>query len=111
MRADVIGATMGGQPTADGAHSSDGDVESGTIGHPHGAFLAGRFSWSKTTLTHGSACPRSDTPHPTPACPSPPSQHSRHQHHHPRRENLSEGESVSYSAVNRFDCTYTHEGV
>ena len=84
MRADVVGATVSGQPAADGAHSGDGDVESGTIGHPRGAFLAGRFSWSKTTLPHGSACPRSDTPHPGPTCPSPPSQHSRHEHHHPR---------------------------
>ena len=69
MRADVVGATVSGQPAADGAHSGDGDVESGTIGHPRGAFLAGRFSWSKTTLPHGSACPRSDTPHPTPPRP------------------------------------------
>ena len=84
MRAGVVGATVGGQPAADGAHSGDGDVESGTIGHPRGAFLAGRFSWSKATLPHGSACPRSDTPHPGPTCPSPPSQHSRHKHHHPR---------------------------
>ena len=52
----VVGASVCGQPAADGTHSSDGDVESGTIGHPRGAFLASRFSWSKTTLTHGSAC-------------------------------------------------------
>ncbi len=50
------GYGSGGQPAADGTHSSDGDVESGTIGHPRGAFLASRFSWSKTTLTHDSAC-------------------------------------------------------
>ena len=56
MRAGVVGAAVGGQPAADGTHSSDGYVESGTIGHPRGAFLASRFSWSKTTLTHGSAC-------------------------------------------------------
>ena len=31
-RADVVGATVSGQPAADGAHGSDGDVESGTIG-------------------------------------------------------------------------------
>ena len=56
MGAGVVSAAVGGQPAADGTHGSDGYVESGAIGHPRGAFLASRFSWSKTTLTHGSAC-------------------------------------------------------
>ena len=56
MGLGVVGAAMGGQPAADGTHGSDGYVESGAIGHPRGAFLVSRFSWSKTTLTHGSAC-------------------------------------------------------
>ena len=40
----VVGVAVGGQPAADGTHSSDRDVESGVIGHPRGAFLASRFS-------------------------------------------------------------------
>ena len=28
----VVGAAVGGQPAADGTHSSDGDVESSTMG-------------------------------------------------------------------------------
>ena len=69
MGAGVVSAAVGGQPAADGTHGSNGYVESGAIGHPRGAFLASRLSWSKTTLTHGSACPRSDTPHPSPIHP------------------------------------------
>ena len=37
MRAGVVGAAVGGQPAADGTHSGDGYVDSGTIGHPRGA--------------------------------------------------------------------------
>ena len=84
MRAGVVGAAVGGQPAADGTHSGDGYVDSGTIGHSRGVFLASRFSWSKTTLTHGSACtplrhtpPRPyqhipTIPPPRPTAPSPP---------------------------------------
>ena len=70
MGSGVVGAAVGGPPAADGTRGGDGYVGSGTIGQSRGAFLASRFSWSKTTLTHGSACtPLRHTP------PQPPSQH------------------------------------
>ena len=43
MRAGVVGAAVGGQPAADGTHSSDGYVESGTIGQHAGPFLRAGF--------------------------------------------------------------------
>ena len=71
MGSGVVGAAMGGPPAADGTRGGDGYVESGTIGHPRKAFLASRFPWSKTTLTHGSACtPLRHTPAPLLSHPS-----------------------------------------
>lgn len=71
MGSGVVGAVVGGRPAVDGTRGGDGYVGSGTIGHPRGAFLASRFSWSKTTLTRGSACtPLRRTP-PRPYLPFP----------------------------------------
>ena len=70
----VMGATVGGQPTADGAHSGDGYARQWHDRTPAQSLLAGRFSWSRTTLPHGSACTRSDTPSPIPLLSHPSSQ-------------------------------------
>ena len=71
MGSGVVGAVVGGRPAVDGTRGGDGYVGSGTIGHPRGAFLASRFSWSKTTLMHGSACtPLRHTPAPLLSHPS-----------------------------------------
>ena len=70
MRADVVDAAVRDQPAADGTHSSDGRRE-WRDRTARGASLAGRFSWSKTTLTRGSACtPLRRTP-PRPYLPFP----------------------------------------
>ena len=91
MRADVVDAAVGDQPAADGTRSSDGHVESGAIGHPRGASLAGRFSWSKTTLTHGSACTplRHTPPRPYPPFPAVPALRSRAPPHPVRKPQCS----------------------
>ena len=76
MRADVVGATVSGQPAADGAHSGDGDVESGTIGQHAEPFLRAGFLGRKQLCR---TAPRAPAPtHPTPARPTLPRHHNTH---------------------------------
>jgi len=76
MRADVVGATVSGQPAADGAHSGDGDVESGTIGQHAEPFLRAGFLGRKQLCR---TAPRASAPtHPTPARPTLPRHHNTH---------------------------------
>ena len=76
MRADVVGATVSGQPAADGAHSGNGDVESGTIGQHAEPFLRAGFLGRKQLCR---TAPRAPAPtHPTPARPALPRHHNTH---------------------------------